>query len=162
MVKNPHFHCVGACVWSLVRELRSRIPWNVAKNRVLHKYVSLVAQLVKNPPDLIPGSGRSPGEGMGYLLEYSCAFLVAQMVKSLPAIQETWIRFLGWENPLEKGTATHSSFLAWRIPQTKEPGRLQSMESQRIGHDWATLAFKKEFSLFISDNKVSFRTQHSN
>ena len=53
--------------------------------------------------------------------------LVAQMVKNLPALQETWLQSLGWEDPLEKGVATHSSILAWRIPWTEEPGRLQSM-----------------------------------
>ena len=57
------------------------------------------------------------------------------MVKKLPAMQETWVRSLGWEDPLEEGMATHSSILAWRIPWTKEPGRLQSMESQRVRHD---------------------------
>ena len=61
-----------------------------------------------------------------------------QMVKRLPAIQETWVRSLGWEDPLEKEMATHSSTLAWKIPRTEEPGRLQSMEFQRVGHDWAT------------------------
>ena len=55
------------------------------------------------------------------------ASLVAQSVKNLPAVQETRVRSLGWEDPLEKGMATHSSILAWRIPCTKEPGRLQSM-----------------------------------
>ena len=54
------------------------------------------------------------------------ASLVAQMVKSLPAVQETWVQFLGCEDPLEKGMATHSSILAWRIPLAEEPGRLQS------------------------------------
>ena len=54
--------------------------------------------------------------------------LVAQMVKNLPAMQETWVRFLGWENPLEKGMATCSSILAWRIPRTEELGRVRSME----------------------------------
>ena len=56
--------------------------------------------------------------------------LVAQLVKTLPAMQETWVRFLGWEDPLEKGMAIHSSILAWRIPWTEEPGRLLSMGSQ--------------------------------
>ena len=64
---------------------------------------------------MIPGPGRSTGEGIGYPLQYSWASLVAQLVKKLPAIQETWIRSLGWEDPLEKGKATHSSILAWRI-----------------------------------------------
>ena len=63
------------------------------------------------------------------------ASLVAQSVKNLPAVQETWFRSLGWEDPLEKGIATHFSILAWRIPWTEEPDGLQSMGSQRVGHD---------------------------
>ena len=58
------------------------------------------------------------------------------MVKTLPAMQETWVRCLGQEYPLEKGMVTLSSILAWKTPWTKEPGRLQSMGSQRVGHDW--------------------------
>ena len=69
-------------------------------------------------PGLIPGLGRSPGEGIGYPLQYSWASLVAQLVKNLPAVWETWLRFLDWEYPLEKGKATHSSILAWRISRT--------------------------------------------
>ena len=57
------------------------------------------------------------------------------MIKNLPAIQETWVQSLGWEDPLEKGMATHSSILAWEIPWTEEPGGLQSMGSQRVRHD---------------------------
>ena len=64
---------------------------------------------------MIPELGGSAGEGMGYPLQYSWASLVAQLVKNLPAMQETWVRFLGQEDPLEKGWATHSSILAWRI-----------------------------------------------
>ena len=60
---------------------------------------------------------------------------VAQTVKNLPVIQETWIQSLGQEDPLEKGMATHSSILAWRIPQIEEPGRLQSTESQEVEHN---------------------------
>ena len=60
------------------------------------------------------------------------------MVKNLPAMQETRVRSLGWEDPLEKEMATHSSILAWRIPWTEEPGRLQSMGCKRVGHDLAT------------------------
>ena len=60
---------------------------------------------------------------------------MAWTVKNLPTMQETWIRFLGWGHPLEKGMATHSSILAWRIPWTEEPGGLQSMGLQRVGHD---------------------------
>ena len=80
-----------------------------------------IAQLVKNPtcnagdPGLIPGLGRSAGEGIGYPLQYSWASLMVQLVKNLPAMPETWIQSLGWEDLLEKGKATHSSILAWRI-----------------------------------------------
>ena len=63
---------------------------------------------------------------------------MAQMVKILPAMQVTQVWSLGWEDPLEKGMDTHSSILAWRSPWTEEPVRLQSMESQRVRHDWAT------------------------
>ena len=66
----------------------------------------------------IPVLGRSPEEGIGYPLLYSWASLVAQMVKNLPTMWETWVQSLGWEDPLEKGKATHSSILAWRIPWT--------------------------------------------
>ena len=66
-------------------------------------------------PSSILGSGRSAGEGIGYPLQYSWASLVAQLVKKAPVMRETWVRSLGWEDPLEKGKATHSSALAWRI-----------------------------------------------
>ena len=105
---------------------------------------------------LIPGSGRSPGEGNGNPLQCSClenprdrgAWWAAiygvaqsrsrlkqlssmtQVVKDLPAVRETWVRFLGWEDLPEEGMATHSSNLAWRIPWTEEPGRLQSIGLQ--------------------------------
>ena len=69
-------------------------------------------------PDLIPESGRSSREGTGYPLQYSWPFLAVQLVKNLSAIWETPVRFLGWENPLEKGKVTHSCILAWRIPWT--------------------------------------------
>ena len=80
----------------------------------------LIAQIVKNPPAMqetpVPGSGTSAGEGLVYSLQYSWASLMAQLVKNLPAVRETWVRSLGWEDPLEKGKATHSSILTWRIP----------------------------------------------
>ena len=70
-------------------------------------------------PGLIPGSGRTPGEGIGYPLQYSWASLVAQMVKNLTAMWDTWVQSLGWEDPLEKSMATHTRgwrTLAWRTP----------------------------------------------
>ena len=63
------------------------------------------------------------------------AFLVAKMVKNLPAMRETWVRSLGQKDPLEKGKTTHSSILAWRIPRTEEPGGLYSVGLQRVGHN---------------------------
>ena len=68
-------------------------------------------------------------------------FLVAQTVKNLPALWETQVKSLDWEDSLEKGMTTHSSILAWRIPWTEEPSRLQSMGSQRVGHYWVTFTF---------------------
>ena len=70
-------------------------------------------------PSLIPGPGKPPGEGIGHPLQYSWASFVAQLVKNPPAMWETWVRSLGWEDPLEKGKATHSSILAWGIPWEK-------------------------------------------
>ena len=81
-------------------------------------------------PGLIPGSGRSSGEGLGYQLQYSWASLVAQMVKNSPEIQ-TWVQSLVWEDPMEEGMATHSSILAWRIPMDR-------------GIWWATVQGRKE------------------
>ena len=69
-------------------------------------------------PGSILGSGRSAGEGIGYPFQYSWASLVAQLVKNPLIMQETWVRSLGWEDPLKKGKAIHSSILAWRIPWT--------------------------------------------
>ena len=77
-------------------------------------------------PSSIPGMGRPPGEGIGYPLQYSWASLVAQLAKNRPAVLETWVQSLGWEDLLEKGKATHSSILAWRIPWTVQ---------SRAGHD---------------------------
>ena len=67
---------------------------------------------------MILGSGRSAGEGIGYPPQYSWDSLVAQVVKNLLAMQGTWVQSLGWEDPMEKGKATHSSILVWRIPWT--------------------------------------------
>ena len=68
-------------------------------------------------------------------LRLTWASLVTKMVKNLPTIQETWIQFLGQEDPIEKGMATHSIIFAWRTPQTAKSGGLQPMGSQRVGHD---------------------------
>ena len=83
---------------------------------------SLIAQLVKNPPaedpSSVPGQGRSTREGINYPFQYSWASFVAQLVKNVPAMWETWVPSLVWEDPMEKGKATYSSILAWRISWT--------------------------------------------
>ena len=91
-------------------------------------------------PSLIPRLGRSTGEGIGYPLQHSWAFLVAQLVKNLPAMWETWVGSLGWEDSLEKEKATHSGILAWRIPWTKSIG------SQRVGHNWVWVGHTLHFT----------------
>ena len=75
---------------------------------------------------MTPGSGRTPGEGIGYPLQYSEAFLTAQLVKNLPTMWETWVQSLGCEDPLKEGKATHSSILAGRIPWTIVQGVAKS------------------------------------
>ena len=88
----------------------------------------------------------SPGEGIGYPLQYSWASIVAQLLKNPPAMRETWVRSLGWEDPLEKGKATHSSILAWRIPWTV-------WGCKRVGHDeqlslnLQSVLYKREFQV---------------
>ena len=82
-------------------------------------------------PSSIPGSGRSTEEGIGYLLQYSWASLVAQLVKNLPAMQGTWVWSLGWKDCLKKGKTTHPSILAWRIPW-----------GHRVEHKWAIFTLR--------------------
>ena len=79
-------------------------------------------------PGLIPGSGRSAGEWIGYPLQCSWASLMAQLIKNLPTMEETWVRSLSWEDPQKKVKATHSSILAWRIPWT-------TMGPHRVRHN---------------------------
>ena len=89
---------------------------------------------------MIPGSGRSTGDEIGYSLQYSWASLVAQLVKNLLAMQEPWVRSLGWEDSLEKGTATHSSILAWRIPWTvahQAPLSMGILQASKL--DWVAM-----------------------
>ena len=90
----------------------------------------------------IPGSRRSPGEGIGYPLQYSWASLVAQRVKNPPTMREMWVRSLGWEDPLEEGMATYSSILAWKIPMDreawgcKELGTTERVTQYRLRQEW--------------------------
>ena len=91
-------------------------------------------------PGSIPGLGRSPGEGKGYPLQYSWTSLVAQLVKNSPAMQETWVQSLGWEDPLEKEKAIHSSILFQRIPDflvhgvTRSQTRLSDLKKKQTSY----------------------------
>ena len=87
-------------------------------------------------------------------LPFFCPSLVAQTVKPLSTMWETWVRSLGREDPLEKEMATHSSILAWKIPWTEEPGRLHSMGSQRVEHNWATSLFLNNTSQFPNPRTI--------
>ena len=86
-------------------------------------------------PGLIPGSGITPGEETDYPFQYSWASLVAQMLKNLPAMWETWVQALGWEDPLEEGMATQSSIFAWTTPMDRGAWRAPVQGSQRVRHD---------------------------
>ena len=118
------FHLFSASIssidsWVLAHLLQLFIIWGFP-----HSSDSRESVCNAGDPSSIPGQGRSPGEGIGYLLQYSWASVVAQLVKNPPAMWETWVQSLGWKDPLEKGKATHSSMLAWRISWT----------AQRVGH----------------------------
>ena len=92
-----------------------------------------------------------PKKEKKYCLQHKWAFLVTQMVKNLP-VMETWVWSLGQEDLLERGRTTHSSTVAWRIPWTEEPGGLQSLGSQRVGHDWANkhmYSIKHNFTFYF-------------
>ena len=97
---------------------------------------------------MIPGLGRSAKEGIGYPFQYSWASLVTQLVKNPPATWETWVQSLGWEKPLEKGKAIHSSILAWRIPCTYSPwGHKVSDMPEQLTHLERMLQFSSVQSL---------------
>ena len=106
---------------NLLRRAKRKLQCLFWPNPEVSIKASLIVQLVNNPPAMqetrvwFLESGRSAELQIGYTLQYSWASLVAQLVKNPPAMQETWVWSLGWEDPLEKGKATHSSILAWRI-----------------------------------------------
>ena len=113
-------------------------------------------------PGWIPGLGRSAGEGIGYPIQYSWAFLVAQLVNNLPAVRETWVQSLGWEDPLEKGKATHFSILAWRIPWTVQVHGVAKSQTRLNGFQFVIqqgkFSHKKRKSLSgtVHGNEVIF------
>ena len=90
-------------------------------------------------PQILVMIKSKPANNRDYL--FNRASLVAQTVMKPPAMEETWVQPLGQEHPLEKGMATHSSIFAWKILWTEEPGGLQSMRSQKVGHDWVTTMY---------------------
>ena len=104
--------------WVAISYSKTRITLGKLEKSVTLPYSAAGKESACNvgDPGSIPGLGRSTGEGIGYLLQYSWASLVAQLVKNPPAMWKTSVRSLDWEDPLEKGKATHSSILAWRIP----------------------------------------------
>ena len=103
---------------SFLTNIDTRLSWLQKPNKYFPYMLGKESTFNGGDPGLIPGSGRSTGEGRDYPLQYSWASLVAQLVRNLPAMQEIWVQSLGWEDPLEKGKATRSSILAWRIPWT--------------------------------------------
>ena len=137
LLKHSHF------IWPLL--FCDPYPSNLLKI-ILKSYVYIICFIVTESI-LVGGrdhtfpfqfSASSSVLGTWYILNKNLLIdLVAQMVKHLSTMQETGVQSLGWEDPLEKEMATHSSTIAWKTPWTEEPGRLQSMESQRVGHDWA-------------------------
>ena len=107
---------------------------------------SLVAHLVKNPedPGSIPRWGRSAGEGIGYLLQYFWAFLMTQLVKNLPAMQETWIQSLGWEDPMEKGMLPTPVFWPGEFHGLYSPwGRKESHTTEQLSLSMSSMYWKK-------------------
>ena len=130
-------HCVcHGLFWSLrvhqQEHQRSLLTWGLHSNHTWVSFMCVLQHSMGFPdssvgkestcnagdPSLITGSGRSAGEGIGYPLQYSWASLLAELVNNLPAMWETWVRSLGWDDPLEKGKAAHFSILTWRIPWT--------------------------------------------
>ena len=109
--------------WTFVGKAMSLL-FNILSRLIFpHSSVGKESACNAGDPSLIPGSGRCPGEGIGNPFQYSSASLVAQLVKNPPAMWQTWVKSLCWEDPLEKEMALHSSTLAWKIPRMEEPGR---------------------------------------
>ena len=104
----------------------------LSKDLVAFYRVSMVGRILRQPPKIS---------------------LVDQLVKNPPTMWKTWVQSLGWEDPLEKEMATHSSIITWRNTWTGEPGRLQTMGSQRVRHDWATNTFTIRFALEVDFSK---------
>ena len=119
---------------SIVISASAVLPINIQDLFCL-ELTSLISLLSKEFSRVFSNTTVQKHQFFGAQLSLLGASLVAQRLKRLPGMRETWVRSLGWDDPLEKEMATHSSTLAWRIPWRKEPGRLQSMGLQRVRHD---------------------------
>ena len=132
--------CLWACVTIgyLLLSTPSQKYWSQG-----HSLTNLLHRIVCSPgtQSTAPRLRKILSRDAGFQWRQCGTSLVAQTLKNPPAMQETWVRSLGHEDTLEKGMAIHSSILAWKIPRTEEPGRLQSTGSQRIGHNWVTNTF---------------------
>ena len=132
----------GTSVRSLVRDLRSHRTWGQKTKKHRSNIVRNSINTLKNGPHqkIFLRNSRIQSANTEQAPSIWTS-LVSHMVKKPPAMQETWLQSLGWEDLLEEEMATHPSILAWRILWTEEPGRLQSIVSHRVGHDWATHTF---------------------
>ena len=133
-------------LWSPTRGTKNKGYW-------LAIYFSCILFIEPGSPALTGGFFNTSATVCMYVYVLWRASLMAQMVKKLSAMQETeetWVWSLGWEDPLEKGMATHSRILVWRIPWTEEPGGLQSIGLQRVRHHWSHLAHTQAY-IYNSD-----------
>ena len=142
---QTHVHWVSDAIWPS-QPLSSPSPpaFDLSQHQGLFKWVSSSHRVAKvlefqlqHQSSLTKGA-KTKWQMDIEISKISGASMVAQLVKNLPAMQETWVWSLIWEDPLEEGTANHTSIRVWKIPWTEEPGQLQYMWSQRVGHDWAT------------------------
>ena len=127
-------HMILSCTFNL--HLITDVSQSYSGSMLLVTWVLLPRRTEPRSPALQADS--LPSEPPGKLLPLKWASLVTRTIMNLPAMWETWIQSLGWEDPLEEGMATHSIILAWRIPMDRETWRAMSMGSQRVRHDWAT------------------------
>ena len=135
--------------WLRFAKLYGLYNWCLEKELVAHKRNWRLPGIL---PLVISFKETDPWVRLVFTMAFSMVFWSSPVVKNLPAMQETWVQSLGRKDPLEKEMATHSSILAWEIPWTEEPSRLQSMGSQIIGHDYATehTHSHNSFSLWLS------------
>ena len=156
-------------VWRLLRKLRTSTwscnptPGYISRQNYSKRYMHpcVHSSAVHNSQDMETIWCPSTDEWIKMWYIYTGTSLMAQSVKNLPTMQETWVRSLGQEDSLENGTATHSSILAWRIPWTEEPGRLQSMGSQKVRHNWANFHFLS-FTYIYSRILLSHKKEQNN